>query len=318
MKKNNWLSRLLSHNITLLILAFVISFIAWIVITMMSGIDEKTVEIKEIPITITLSDERTVDSGYRYFLRDTTPSTIDEIDKGIEKALGSVKVKGNAITVGNLDAGDIKMIGSIDQVTNITPNEYTVSVSTSKTGIRTNYEIVTDSVTPNSLIVFVDREETKTLPLVNKLSVQSDEERYVNASYTETEVKVTGPETYVNKIVSAEVHGEISNEDEKVTAYLSFMDENGKEVDTTYIRPEFSTVEVTVTTMPTKTVILNVDTKNEPDDAPVPNVSPESVVIAGPQEVLDKTKNILIGTLDYAELKNELVKKTYTIPRLSC
>lgn len=32
-KNKNWLSRLFSHNISLLILAFFISFIAWIVVS---------------------------------------------------------------------------------------------------------------------------------------------------------------------------------------------------------------------------------------------------------------------------------------------
>lgn len=314
MKKNNWLSRLLSHNITLLILAFVISFISWIVITMMSGIDEKTVEIKDIPITISLTDKQSLDNEYRYFLKDTTPSTIDEVDRGIEKPLASVKVKGNAITVGSLDAGDIKITGSIDQVTNITPQEYTVSLSTSKTGIRTNYEIVADSVSPSSLTVFVDSEETKTLQIVNKLSVQTDEGKYVSTTLSESEVEVTGPETMMSKIVSAEVHGDIPIDKEKVTAELYFFDEEGHQVDTTYLKPDFSSVDVTVTSLPTKTVILNVDTKNAPEDAPVPNVTPESVVIAGPQETLDNTKTITIGSLDYAELNNENVKKSFTIP----
>ena len=86
MKKTSFLTRLFSHNIVLLIISFLLAFIAWFIINANSE-TETNVTISNIPVSITLPDTA-VEKGFQIF-NDT-------------EYTASVEVSGNRVTVGSL------------------------------------------------------------------------------------------------------------------------------------------------------------------------------------------------------------------------
>ena len=128
--KNSFLSRLFSHNITLLILAFVLAFTAWLYLNGTAETDT-SVTVKDIPIELELS-EAAVDDGLQIFKGNDQKANVD--------------VQGNRVTVGSLSSSDIIVTSS--QTGSITsPGYSTVSLQAKKASIKSNYDIV--SVSPS-------------------------------------------------------------------------------------------------------------------------------------------------------------------------
>ena len=134
----NFLQRFFSHNVTLLVLAFIISFAAWLIINITSGSEAK-VTIDNIPVSIELSAEATSDGLLVYNGDNIT---------------ASVEITGNRVIVGSLSASDISV--TADQSSSIiSPGSYTLPLVAKKIGLKSNYNIVS-VVTPSSVTIFVD------------------------------------------------------------------------------------------------------------------------------------------------------------------
>lgn len=300
-KNKSFLARFFSHNITLLVLAFIIAFVAWFIINASSE-TETNVTIDNIPVTIELTDEA-VDDGLKIF--------------NGENITASVEVSGNRVTVGSLTSGDISVTAN-QSSSIISPGTYTLALTAKKSGLKSNYNIVS-SVTPPSITVFVDREKEQEFDIDNRLSVQLDDSsHYANTSLSQSKVTLSGPETQVNRIDSVAVVDTITpdnNNRQTVQEKLVYLDENDKALDLPQVVSDVETVEATIQVLPIAAVNLDVNVTNAPSDAPKVTVSPDTVKIAGPQTTLDSiTDNtVSIGTLDYSKLKNESVSQKFDI-----
>ena len=292
-KNKSFLSRFFSHNIVLMVMSFLLAFVIWFFINMNSE-TEANVTISNIPITVELSDSAEEDGLMIFNTADLT---------------ASVEVAGNRVTVGSLSSSDIQIVanqtGSI-----IAPGTYTLPLSAKKTGIKTNYSIVS-SVTPSTVTVFVDRLSEKTFNIENRLSVQlSDSSHYAATSLSQNTVSISGPETQVSQIESVVVFDTISSESDDtktIQEKIRFVDADGEELDLPLVTTDIETVEVTISVLPIMTVSLTVDTLGVPENCPEITLSPDTVKIAGPQNTLDSIKDgvVSVGTLDFSKLKNE-------------
>ena len=151
MKNKSWLARVLSHNWVLMIIAFILSFTAWFIISANSQ-TETNVTISDIPITIELSEEAQNDGLQIFSGNDVT---------------ASVEVAGNRVTVGSLTASDITV--TANQTNSIIgAGTYTLPLSAKKTGLKTNYEIVSD-VTPANITIFVDKLKEDSFDIENQI-----------------------------------------------------------------------------------------------------------------------------------------------------
>lgn len=325
MKKNKkpFLSRLFDSNIFLLILAFILSFVSWVVVTLNSDSNNSTKPIEDVPIEIQLPESA---AGYTYFLQNTTKkekATMDEIDTSsiAEKAVATVMVKGNVITAGSVTADNIKLTGklNLDDSYLITPDIYKVYVIHEKKGIHTNYEI--ESVDPNVLKIYIDEKESKDFTVVNKLSTKSDsvpDDKYFSTTLQDPDITVTGPKTLLSKVAAVEVHGEI-NQVGKYEKDISYYDANGMELsenETTYFYPSTDKIQVTAELLSTKSITLQAKTENKPDGIQaLPNVDPSKIKIAGPEKTLSEIKDnkIEIASLDFHDLSNEYFEDEYAI-----
>ena len=299
-KKQSLLSRFFSHNITLLVLAFLLSFTAWFFINASSETDT-SVTISDIPITIELP-ETAIEDGLKVFDGDNVKA--------------SVEVSGNRVTVGSLTSSDIQVVANQSSAI-ISPGSYSLSLSAKKQGLKTNYNIVS-SVTPSTITVFVDKEKEEVFDIQNKLTVKLDDNNhYANTSLSQSKVTLTGPDTMVSMIDSVAVEDTLTGKeaDKKVQEKLYYYDSNGEQLDLPLVVADIDTVEVTISVLPINTVNLGVNVSNAPSDYPTIGISPSTVKIAGAQDTLDKIEKntINIGTLDFSKLKNKKNTLKYTI-----
>ena len=302
MKNNkNVLARFFSHNITLLVLSFILAFSAWFIINASSETDTN-VAVTNIPVTIELSETAQEDGLQIFSGNDLT---------------ASVEVSGNRVTVGSLSASDIMIVanqtGSI-----IAPGTYTLPLSAKKNSIKTNYNIVS-SVTPSSVTVFVDRLKEEQYTIENRLSVQlADTNHYSSTSLSQSTVNISGPETQVSQIYSVAVTDTITaGTEDKTTVQesLHYYDEVGKELELPLVTADIESVEATISVLPVLNVSLSVETIGAPENCPDIVITPSEVKIAGPQDVLDRIDNqtISIGSLDFSKLKAQNHSFSYDI-----
>ena len=300
-KNQNILTRFFSHNITLMILSFVLAFAIWFIISISSETDS-SVTISNIPVSIELSETAQQD-GLAIFIGDDLTA--------------SVEVSGNRVTVGSLSSGDITVTAS-QTSSIITPGTYTLPLTAKKSGIKTNYEIVS-GVTPSTVTVYVDKRKEVEFTIENRLSVQlEDSKHYANIALSQNSVIITGPEAQMKQIDSVVIFDTItadSDETKTVQEKLKFLDADGNELELPLVTAEFDVIDATITVMPILTVDLSVDTVGKPANCPVITYTPDVVKIAGAQTILDSIENdtISIGVLDFAKLKNEKYKLSYDI-----
>lgn len=302
MKSNkSLLSRFFSHNITLLVLAFVLAFTAWFIISASSE-TETNVTISDIPVSIELPDTA-VEDGLKIFNGNNVTA--------------SVEVSGNRVTVGSLTASDI-LVTSNQSSSIIAPGTYTLQLTAKKNGLKTNYNIES-SVNPSSITVFVDKAREQSFDIENMLTVKlNDTNHYASTSLSQSKVIVSGPETQVSQIKSVAVVDTITNatsDTQTIQENLVFLNEEGEQLELPYVTTDLETVEVTISVLPITTVNLSVNPANAPSDYPEVSISPSTVKIAGPQRVLDSIQNntVSIGTLDFTKLENKNLSMKYDI-----
>ncbi len=298
MKKEGFLARLFSHNFVLIIISFLLSFIAWFIINL-NAETETNVTISNIPVSISLPDTA-VEKGFQIF-NDT-------------EYTASVEVTGNRLTVGSLTPSDIVI--TANQVSTIDhTDEYILPLSAKKAGIKSDYNIVS-SVNPSSITVFVDKFKEKDVPIdKSQMKVTIDEGYYSEVSMSNDIVHLEGAASKIDEIEKVAIVDTINSEVSTpltLQESLVFFDKNGDEIELHYVTTDLKSVEVTVSAQPRKDVSLALNVLNAPNNAPKIKLTPAKLSIYGPKEQIDAIENnrITIGTLDYKTLTN----KSYQIP----
>ena len=300
MKIKGFFSRILSNNLSLLVLSLLLSFIIWFVINANSQ-TESNVTISNIPITVDLSADA-VDDGLVVF--------------GLDDVSASVEVTGNRITVGSLTASDIE-IDALQANSIIAPGSYTLELTAKKVGVKTNYNFASN-VTPSAVTFFVDRYKEKTFDISDDLVYKVEEGYYANSSFSETKVTVSGPETEVLLIDQVVVQGtmEGASGSTKTDKFdLVYLDKDGNVLELSMCDADVSSIEVSLTPLPILEVELSLDVVDAPEKYPDFNITPNKIKIAAEQSVLDSIENnkVTIGTLDFSTLDNTKHTLTYDI-----
>ncbi len=300
MKNKGYLNRILSNNIALLVLSLILSFVIWFLINANSQ-TESNVTISNIPIKVELSQEA-INDGLQVFSDPTVTA--------------SVEVSGNRITVGSLSASDIEVV-ALQSNSIIAPGSHTLELTAKKVGVKSNYNFVSN-VSPSSITVFVDKYKEKTIDISDDLVYKVDEGYYANSSFSETSVKISGPESEVSVIDQVVVRGELAGTKgtTKTETYdLVFLDKNGDVFEPNMIETDITTVEVSLTPLPILEVELDLDIIDAPKSYPAISMNPRKIKIAAEQTVLDSIvdNTVVIGTLDFSALKNTKNELTYDI-----
>lgn len=309
MKKNkNFISRLFSSNIFLLIISFFLAFVSWITVSFVADTNDNPTTIDNVPVTISLPE-----SEFKY--QAFVANKYNQDDSG--NPLVSVKIKGNSIVAGSLKAENINATGSISINSVLTPQEYTLSITCKRVGASKNYDIV--ETTPSTIPIYVDEEDSDEFEIVNACTFKTKDDSsstYPDLTLSQSKVNVSGPKTLIDKIASVEVEGVISEEGTEQKE-LIYLDSNNQPIEGSgYFTASFDKVDVTAKLLSKTKVTLGVKTANKPEGVvAAPVITPSAVWIVGEKEELDKLKGKLMfkDTLDYANLKNENYKEEYTI-----
>ena len=272
------IGKLFYNDRFVILFSILVAFIIWFSI---SSTSQETIlyNVAEVPITLPeLSDD------LRFFYN------------GELKA--DVKISGNAIIVAGVTANDIYITAN-DTSHITTPGSYRVSLIPKKMGIITDYSFepsASQSVSPSSIDVFVDRYAEKEFSLTDRIDVGSlGTDIYAPApNLSPQTVKITGAETVINRI--SEVAA-VYNFDKPVTqtttieANIVMFDAAGNEISNEYAQPEVTSVSATVPILRIKNVEVVPNIINAPDSFVLDNndviIEPSTVEIAVPDGAED-------------------------------
>ena len=287
MKNKSLLNRLITNDVSLMILSVLLALVIWFVINAGSDV-ESNVQISNIPINIELSHDAQNDDLQVFMSGDKN---------------ASVEVSGNRLIVGSLSSSDVQ-IYALDADFIKTPGYYNLELAAKKVSVKSNYSI--DKVTPSSIRIYADRYKEKQLEIKDEIVYNVDAEHYVNSSMTE-KVTVSGPETVINKIDRVVVQGEMDAELDRVNTdefELTYLDKDSNPVDISLLELSVEKVTVSVEALPTKEIDLAVDFINKPQNCPDITFSVDRIKVAAKQSVLDKIENntVVIGALDFSTL----------------
>jgi len=269
------------------------SIVLWIFMAT-GNTEEFPRQITDVPVTIKLSDAAQED-GLKVF------SPVDQT--------ATVSIKGNSLIVNQIKASDMQVVAPLAS-TITSPGNYTFNLSVQKTGTLSDYEWV--SISPSQAIISVDRYAEKTFTIQNdikyKSGYQSDPSYFVSApTFSSDTVTVSGPEKEVSQINKVSVQYEIGDtlkETKSFTTDLIMYDANGNKITSNKLKMSEEKVDVTIPVLARQVLPLNVSFTNKPSGLTLSpdqiTIDPQTVEVAGPQDVLANLTEISLTPLDFA------------------
>ena len=278
MKGNKFnFSKLFYNDRFVMLFSVILAFIIWVALP--GNMDDTTYAvIKDIPISIPeLGNELKV------FYMDKTKT--------------SVRVSGNAIILRNLTKDDIEVTFGDDFTGLESAVQGKFKLTAKKASLANDYSIQANSLDPDEVNVFVDREDAIEIPIESKTDATVGENYHMGTvTLSQKTVTVKGAQTILQKISSAKAvytFGKELTETQNVEAQLKFYDSNDKEIDSDYferkyIEADIQAVNIKIPVMKVKP--LNVVPKfiNAPltlnTDGGLITISPQTIEIAAPDD----------------------------------
>lgn len=299
MKKNRFsLNELMQNNKFIFVASILISLSIWLY-SSLGSTNDTNVTLSNIPIQIELSDEAR-DNGLQIFSGD--------------KQTASVTVSGNRAVLGSVSESDITVTAAANSINS--SGNYNLPVSAVKTNPTANFQI-TSAVVPSTISVVVDYFRESTYQIQDNHIVYKVADGYYGfTSLSSKSVVISGPQTEISKIdkvyAVAEINGTLT-ESVSVDADLVLYDKNNNKISTDLFTMDVKSVKVNVSVLPEKTVEVKPAFINKPDGLEITDdmitIEPESILLAGPADILDKTSYVNLEAIDFSTLKAE--KKTF-------
>lgn len=284
------LNMLFKNNKFLFAFSFLMACILWLFFSQNSGV-ESTASISDIPISIQLSDQAKKD-GLVIFTGADTKAT--------------VQISGNRLTLGTVTKEDIQVVAEQAANTILTPNTYSLELTAKNNSVKT-FKI--ESVSPQFASVYVDRYSQKTLEIKDKIEYKVDPTYYAASPIlSANKITVSGPQTEVLKVASAEVVGTVDGvltstykNDYKVILY----DAAGGEIKNELITTSADSVTVTISVLPKKNLPLEATFTNVPagfNTDIFANMVPKEITIAGPENTIGRMDSVELEPIDFSEI----------------
>lgn len=300
MKNKSIFSRLLANKKLVIILSFVLALIFWIITS-----DNISTTIGKVPLKHNLSEK--VAAEYKVF--------------GLNIDTVSVDVKGKRVAVESLKPEDIDATVDLSKVTGPTTGTFDIIVKNHSSG----YDI--NGVEPSSIKLIIDKEITKSVPLVSDFKVKNDG-RYVENNAPAT-IEVTGPESIVSTVKSAYITGDVAMGDAisvtnsyKIALYnveVSKDPSSKNLVSTEFLTLSMTDIDVTFrfltpATLPLKIISTGASTDLTgyyQFDAP----ESETLNIAGPDNLIQNAV-ISVDIGEMSEFENKNYERAYNVSEL--
>lgn len=276
------------HDILTKLLSVVAAFILWSYF-MGSQNPTRTLEYKDISVQLTGVDQ--LYNNYNLKIIEGADATVD------------VKVSGSSNRLATLTASQIKVQADVSE--SITaPGTYQLPY----TVILPESGMTCESRTPDSITVKVDEIETKKVPVSVKLSDKASKNYIFGDPQLSAEtVKISGPATVVDEVSTAVIDLDTSGLKKTLTDNYSYklVNGKGKQVDTTNISRDISSITVTLPVKEVKSVPLEVTVSPEDASAAIStSISPKSVEIIGDPSAVDAVSSIKLGAINATTAEN--------------
>ena len=288
-------SKIFYNDKFVMLFSVVVAFCIWVTLPGNSD-DTSYAYIKDIPITV---PDLGTDTKMYYKSQDTA----------------SVRVSGNSLILRNLSKDDIEV--SPDESVNEyeIAKEKTVKLTAKKGSIVNDYTIITGSLDPEEVTVFIDREDEIDLPIESKLNAKIAD-GYHNDGITlqKKTVHLKGAQSVIQSIASAVA---ICDYDKELTSTVSidapikYYDYDGNEIDSKYferkyIEPDITSVNAKITILKLDTILVTPNIINAPSSFNPGNdlisLSPATVEIAFPEDGTDYSNSVTTKELDLSKV----------------
>lgn len=273
--------------------SIILAFILWIkVSTSESEVVSK--QIGNIPITVNLSDTAQ-ENGLTVF--------------GLNDIKAEVTVSGNRLILGQLSSSDIQVLAQ--QSSNIinAPGNYTLELIARKNSILTDYKFES-SVSPSIITVMVDRMAHKTFDVQPNIQYSVHDDKYANVILSESTVDISGPESIVSQVNRVCIEGEIKGILDKTATInnlpIILYDSNGNKVNNPNLTFSVLNIDATVSVLSRKVLNIEPDFSGKPEGLILKSsqvkITPETVEIAAPDEVLSNVDQIFLEQLNFSKI----------------
>ncbi|MEE1319411.1 MAG: CdaR family protein [Ruminococcus sp.] len=299
MKENKFsLNKLMQNSKFIFVIALLISISIWIYISL-GATNDTAVVLSNIPIQIELSDEAR-NNGMQVFSGD--------------EQTASVTVTGNRAILGSIDTTDVTVTAAANSINS--SGNYSLPVSAAKTNPSSNFQI-TSAVVPSTINVVVDYLRESTFQILDNNVVYKVADGYYGfTSLSSKSINISGPQTEISKIdkvyAVVTINGTLT-ESVSVDAEIVLYDKNNNKLSTELFTMDMSTVKVTVTVLPEKTVKVKPVFINKPSGLEITEdmikIEPSEILLAGPSDVIENTNSVNLEAIDFSTLLAE--KKTF-------
>ena len=270
----------LTHNLGLKILAVFVAFGLWLIVINYAD-PVGNISYSGIKVEL-LNTESLTDVGKVYEVLNDSDTV-------------NVTIYGKRSFLENISQENIHAVADLENITIM--NTVAIQVYSNKN----NSEI--DSIKQSRASVELAVEDLKEMPLTVLVSTTGDPaDGYIQGNVTQNQntVRVSGPESVVNRITraacSVSVAGRTS--DLSTSADIRLLDTDGKVVTHNNLKTNVSTINVGVEILPVKEVGVIYNYSGTPADGYIVTGEPEaeikSVKIAGRSEVLSGVKQIVV------------------------
>ncbi len=291
--KQTLLSKLFYNNKFVMFFSLFVSFCIWISIA--SGSTEsmsKTVD--GINLNIELSEEA-INDGLEVFSGDDITA--------------QVTVTGNRVTIGSLSKSDIQIVA--EGASSITrPGSYIIDLKAKKTGLKSDYEIVS-SVSPSRVTIFVDRYREREFTIEDNMQYKVNDEYFAGSMvFSSNKVTVSGAETDISKIAKVAVRGTVENElSESITLkkQIVLFDSYNKPITSDFIKLDMDSVEVTIPVLQKKKIPFDIEYLNKPDWVDINDfvkIEPTEIEVAATDEQFKQIgEKVMFKSIDFSALR---------------
>ncbi len=303
------LRELVYHNTFVFVCSLITAVVGWFV--MAAGSDRNgSYVVQNVPVNISLS-ARAEEEGLRVF-----NASYDTVD---------IEVSGSSSITRALTAEDFEVSVTLNptstKLTGNTTQKLSAQVKCVKRNAVSDYDIV--SVSPEEITLEYDRFKETALKIEPDLTYTAATGFYPGTPVLSVEqVKVSGPESAVNKAVRAAVSYNAADPLREFGEWhcpLRLFDQDSQELadlESLYLTTDVEEVQVTVPVTPKKTVPLQVTTAHAPSSFSSSRItiSPEAIELTGSAETLGTVTEIRLDTIiDFAELDLDQRSASYTM-----
>lgn len=291
MKKQNKLTANLGLKIASLLFAVVL----WLVITNIND-PLRTLRFYDVPVRMVNTDYVT-DNNRMYEVLDNT----DVVD---------VVVTAPRSVIDSLSNDNVTATADFKNIT----EDNLVPISLACNKYPKNIESIVGDITAVELNI--ENKMSKNL-LIKPLTIGTPEDGYLVGETTigKNQVKVSGPESIVDKISKAQVTVDVENATNQVStsAEVKLYNEDDEEIPKQKLTCNINTVDVKVEILSTGKVSFSIITAGEPAEGYLPTgdieISPSELSVAGKTNIVSELSTIDLGEIDLTGATGDVVKE---------